>query len=184
MTFVYRRTMADVEKALKALSSYFKEDFFVLVGSQASLISWNSTPDEMRNTPEIDVYLQRFVGGSRKIRAAKPILRLRETSVRALIFIRRSVFMSMGYRQRRQRYQKAGRQGLLIMKSLLKGVRSPPLRHVLKTSSYRKCVASLKKIRSTLWRVHEREDWTCRQLSLALRQLRFRTGNDGELKSG
>jgi hypothetical protein len=53
----YRRTLGDVEKAMKTLSSYFKEDFFVLIGSQAGLISYPSAPDAMRNTPEVDVYM-------------------------------------------------------------------------------------------------------------------------------
>ena len=54
-----RRTVEDLVRALKSLSAHFSEDVFVVVGSQAGLVGWDSTPNEMRATPEIDVYLAR-----------------------------------------------------------------------------------------------------------------------------
>lgn len=54
-----RRTVEDLDRALKSLATHFGEDAFVIIGSQAALVDWPSTPDEMRNTPEIDIYLAR-----------------------------------------------------------------------------------------------------------------------------
>lgn len=54
-----RRTIEDLDRALRSLATHFKEDVFVVVGSQAALVGWPSTPDAMRNTPEIDIYLAR-----------------------------------------------------------------------------------------------------------------------------
>lgn len=56
---IERRTVADLDRALASLASFFGEDVFVVVGSQGVLVGWDSTPDEMRNTPEIDIYLAR-----------------------------------------------------------------------------------------------------------------------------
>lgn len=55
----HRRTTGDLDRALGKLADYFGEDAFVVVGSQAVLVDWPSPPDEMRDTPEIDIYLAR-----------------------------------------------------------------------------------------------------------------------------
>ncbi len=51
-----RRTLADLEQAIRSMASYFEDDAFIVVGSQAALVGWSSTPDAMRDTPEIDIY--------------------------------------------------------------------------------------------------------------------------------
>jgi hypothetical protein len=51
-----RRTLADLDQAIRSMATYFEDDAFIVVGSQAALVGWSSTPDAMRDTPEIDIY--------------------------------------------------------------------------------------------------------------------------------
>lgn len=39
------------------MASHFKDDAVIVIGSQAALVGWPSTPDAMRNTPEVDMYI-------------------------------------------------------------------------------------------------------------------------------
>jgi hypothetical protein len=52
-----RRTIADLDRAIRSLAEHFKDDAVIVIGSQAALVGWPSTPDEMRDTPEIDMYV-------------------------------------------------------------------------------------------------------------------------------
>lgn len=61
-----RRTVEDLDRALRSLATHFKEDAFVVIGSQAALVGWPSTPDGMRITPEIDIYLARMAWWNRQ----------------------------------------------------------------------------------------------------------------------
>jgi hypothetical protein len=54
-----RRTVADLERAIRSISTHFNEDVVVVVGSQAALVGYPWTPDAMRNTEEIDIYIAR-----------------------------------------------------------------------------------------------------------------------------
>lgn len=54
-----RRTLADLERAIRSVSTHFQEDVVVVIGSQAALVGLSWTPDGMRNTKEIDLYLAR-----------------------------------------------------------------------------------------------------------------------------
>lgn len=52
-----RRTIDDLDRAVRAMAQHFNDDAVVVIGSQAALVGWPTTPDEMRNTPEIDLYV-------------------------------------------------------------------------------------------------------------------------------
>jgi hypothetical protein len=50
------RTVGDLERAVKALSSYFETDAVVIVGSQSVLVGWPDAPVLMGTSGEIDAY--------------------------------------------------------------------------------------------------------------------------------
>lgn len=52
-----RRTIEDLDRAIRSMASHFKDDAVIVIGSQAALVGWPSTPDAMRNTPEVDMYI-------------------------------------------------------------------------------------------------------------------------------
>jgi hypothetical protein len=52
-----RRTIDDLDRAIRAMATHFNDDAVVVIGSQAGLVGWPSTPDGMRNTPEVDMYI-------------------------------------------------------------------------------------------------------------------------------
>jgi hypothetical protein len=52
-----RRTIDDLDRAVRAMATHFEDDAVVVIGSQAALVGWSSTPDAMRDTPEIDMYI-------------------------------------------------------------------------------------------------------------------------------
>lgn len=53
----YRRTIDDLDRAIRAMATHFGDDAVVVIGSQAGLVGWSATPDGMRNTPEVDMYI-------------------------------------------------------------------------------------------------------------------------------
>lgn len=54
-----RRTVEDLERSIRSISRHFKEDVVIVIGSQAALVGLPWTPDGMRDTLEIDIYLAR-----------------------------------------------------------------------------------------------------------------------------
>jgi hypothetical protein len=52
------RTLADVERAVRAVATEFKTDRVFIIGSQAILLAWPDAPALMRTSPEIDLYPQ------------------------------------------------------------------------------------------------------------------------------
>lgn len=54
-----RRTLADLERAVRSVSTHFNEDVVVVIGSQAALVGFPWVSDAMRDTKEIDIYLGR-----------------------------------------------------------------------------------------------------------------------------
>lgn len=50
------RTVADLDRAVRALCEYFKTDATIIIGSQAILVGWPDAPAIMRTSVEIDAY--------------------------------------------------------------------------------------------------------------------------------
>jgi hypothetical protein len=50
------RTIADLERTVRALATEFKTDRVFIIGSQAILLGWPTAPTAMRGSPEIDAY--------------------------------------------------------------------------------------------------------------------------------
>ena len=50
------RTVADLDRAVRALCEYFKTDTTIIIGSQAILVGWPDAPAIMRTSVEIDAY--------------------------------------------------------------------------------------------------------------------------------
>lgn len=50
------RTIADLERAVRALAVHFGCDTTIIVGSQATLVGWPDAPILMRTSPEIDAF--------------------------------------------------------------------------------------------------------------------------------
>lgn len=50
------RTIADLERAVRALSTHFHTDTVVIIGSQSVLLEWPDAPILMRSSGEIDAY--------------------------------------------------------------------------------------------------------------------------------
>lgn len=50
------RTVADLDRAVRALCEYFNTDTTIIIGSQAILVGWPDAPALMRTSVEIDAY--------------------------------------------------------------------------------------------------------------------------------
>ncbi len=50
------RSLADLERAVKAVAGLFNSDAVVVIGSQSALVGWPDAPRQMRTSREIDVY--------------------------------------------------------------------------------------------------------------------------------
>lgn len=62
------RDWNDIERAARSVAAHFEADTVVVVGSQAILIDWPDAPEQLRLTPEIDIY----PGNNRDWEAANP----------------------------------------------------------------------------------------------------------------
>jgi hypothetical protein len=50
------RTIADLERTVRAIATEFKADSVFIIGSQAILVSWPDAPIAMKISPEIDAF--------------------------------------------------------------------------------------------------------------------------------
>lgn len=50
------RTLADLERTVRAIATEFKSDTVFIIGSQAILFGWPDAPSAMTATPEIDAF--------------------------------------------------------------------------------------------------------------------------------
>jgi hypothetical protein len=50
------RTLADLERAVRAVARHFNTDTVVVIGSQAVLVGWTNPPTQMLESAKIDLY--------------------------------------------------------------------------------------------------------------------------------
>jgi hypothetical protein len=50
------RTIADLERAVRAIATEFRTDSVFIIGSQAMLVGWPDAPLAMKISPEIDAF--------------------------------------------------------------------------------------------------------------------------------